>query len=146
VRIEIAVHPQGGCVRSDLSQQSTFDEKPQVVVDRGQRNGWNAAPDCGVNAFGRMVSVGSDNGLIDHLPLVRDRQSMLRGQLTELFVGKTHDYRIRMSIEHCGRVKGDFFIAEELCFAELISQCRHALSFRFRAGDASVAMRGITEQ
>jgi hypothetical protein len=39
-----------------------------------------------------MVSVDSDDGLIDHLTLVRDRQTVLRGQLTELFMGEAHDY------------------------------------------------------
>jgi hypothetical protein len=39
-----------------------------------------------------MVSVGRDDGLIDHLTLVRHRQAVLRGQLTELFVGEAHDY------------------------------------------------------
>jgi hypothetical protein len=46
-----------------------------------------------------MVSVGSDDGLKDHLTLVRDRQTVLRGQLTELFMGEAHDYRIRISIK-----------------------------------------------
>ena len=73
MRFEIAVHAQRGRMRTDFAQQSTLDEKPQIVVDRGQRNGRNATPDRGVNAFRRMVPVGSDDGLIDHLPLVRDR-------------------------------------------------------------------------
>jgi hypothetical protein len=33
------------------------------------------------------------------LPLVRNRQAVLRGQLTELFMGKTHDYWIRTIIK-----------------------------------------------
>ena len=45
------------------------------------------------------VSVGSDDGFIDYLTLVRDRQTMLRGQLTELLMSKMHDYRIRMIIK-----------------------------------------------
>ena len=94
MRFEIAVHAQRGRMRSDLSQHPTLDEKPQVVVDRGERNGWNATPDRGVNVFWGMVSVGSDDGLIDHLTLVCDRQTVLRGQLTELFMGETHDYWI----------------------------------------------------
>ena len=79
-------------MRSDLSQQPTLDEKPQIVVDRGERNGWNATSNRGVNVFRGMVSVGSDDGLIDHLTLVRDRQTVLRGQFTELFVGEAHNY------------------------------------------------------
>src|ERR1700688_1459136 len=74
MRFEIAVHAQRGRMRGDLSQQPTLDEKPQIVVDRGERNGWNATSDCGVNTFWGMVSVGSDDGLIDHLTLVGDRQ------------------------------------------------------------------------
>jgi len=38
MRFEIAVHAQRGRMRSDLSQQPALDEKPQVVVDRGERN------------------------------------------------------------------------------------------------------------
>src|SRR5579872_131759 len=99
MRFEVAVHAQCGRMRTDLAQQPTFDEKPQIVVDRGHRNRWNATPDRGINAFWRMMSVGSDDRLIDHLTLVRDRQTVLRSQLTELLMGKTHDYWIRMIIK-----------------------------------------------
>ncbi len=92
MRFEIAVHAQSGRMRSNLSQQSAFDEKPEIVVDGGQRNGWNATPDRSINIFWGMVSMGSDDGLIDDLALMRDRQTMLRRQLTELFMGETHDY------------------------------------------------------
>ena len=98
MRFEIAVDAQRGRMRTDLSQHPTLDEKPQIVVDRGQRNGWNAAPDRGVNVFWGIVSVGRDDGLIDHLTLVRDRQTVLRGQFPELFMGEAHNYRIRISI------------------------------------------------
>jgi hypothetical protein len=73
VRFEIAVHTQGGRMRTNLSQQPAFNKKPQVVVDGSERNGWNATPDRSVNVFWRIVSVGSDDSLINHLTLVRDR-------------------------------------------------------------------------
>ena len=73
MRFEIAVHAQRGCMRSDLAQQPTLDEKSQVVVDRGERNECNATPDRGVNGFWRMVSGGSDDGLIE--PLDQQRES-----------------------------------------------------------------------
>ena len=91
MRFEIAVHAQRGRMRSDLSQQPTLAEKPQIVVDRGERNGRNATPDRGVYILGGIVSVGSDDGLIDHLTLMRDRQTVLRGQRTELFLSEAHD-------------------------------------------------------
>jgi hypothetical protein len=100
MRFAIAVHAQGRSMRSHLPQQSTIDEKSQVVVDRGERNRWNASPYRGVNALWRMVPVGSNDGFVDHLALVRDRQPMLRRQLTELFRAKTHIYWIRISIKH----------------------------------------------
>src|SRR5579863_210936 len=99
MRFEIAVHEQRGRMRTDLSQHPALDEKPQIVIDRGQRYGWNAAPDGGVNVFRRIVSLGSDDGLIDHLTLVRDRQTVFRGPFTELFMAQAHDYRIRMIIK-----------------------------------------------
>jgi hypothetical protein len=74
-------------MRSDLSQQPALDEKPQIVVDRGKRNGWNATSHRGVDVLRGMMSVGCNDGLIDHLTLVRDRQTVLRGQLTELYMG-----------------------------------------------------------
>jgi hypothetical protein len=85
-------------MRRDLSQQPTLDEKPQIVVDRGQRNRWNATANRSIDVLRGMVSVGSDHGLIDHLTLVRDCQTVLRGQFPELFMGETHNYRIRISI------------------------------------------------
>lgn len=99
MRFEIAVHAQRGRMRSDLSQQPALDEKPQIVVDRGERNRRNATPDRGVNVFWRIVSMGRDNSLIDDLTLVRDRQTVLRGQLTELFMGEAHNYRVRIIIK-----------------------------------------------
>src|SRR5580658_10384987 len=96
-------------MRSDLSQQSTLDEKPQIVVDRGQRNRWNAAPYRVVNVFRRIMSMGSDDGLVDHLTLVRDRQTVLRGQLTKLFMGEAHDYRMRMIIKRSRAVSTENF-------------------------------------
>ena len=99
MRFEIAVHAQRGRVRSYLSQQPAFNEKPQIVVDGGERNGWNTTSDCSVNIFGGIMSVGSDDGLINNLPLVRDRQAVFCRQFTELFVGEAHNYRIRMIIK-----------------------------------------------
>src|SRR5579872_7159605 len=104
MRFEIAVHEQRGRMRTDLSQHPTLDEKPEIVVDRGERNRWNAAPDGGVNVFRGIVSVASDHSLIDHLTLVRDRQTVLRGQLTKLFMGEAHNYRIRIIIKQSGVV------------------------------------------
>jgi hypothetical protein len=99
MRFEVAVHAQRGRMRSDLSQQATLDEQPKIVVDRSQRNGWNAPPHRAVNVFRGIVSVSSDDRLVDHLTLVRDRQPVLRGQLTELFMGLAHNYWMRIIIK-----------------------------------------------
>jgi hypothetical protein len=96
-------------MRTDLPQQPALDEKPQIIVDRGQRNGWNAASDRGVNVFWGIVSVGSDDSLIDHLTLVRDRQSVFRGPLAELFMGEAHDYRMRIIIKRPGAGSTEIF-------------------------------------
>ncbi len=104
MRFQITIHAQCGRMRSDLSQHPTLDEKPQIVVDRGQRNRRNAPSDRSVNFFWRMVSLGSDDGLIDHLTLVRDRQTVLRGQLTELFMCEAQHYRTTIIIKRPGSV------------------------------------------
>ena len=92
MRFQIAVHAQRGRMRRDLSQQPTLDEKPQIVVHRGERNRRNAAPDRGVNVFRRIMSVGSNDGLKHNLTLMRDCQTVLRGQLTELIMSEAHNY------------------------------------------------------
>jgi hypothetical protein len=62
----------------------------------------------------RIVSVGSDDGLIDHLTLVRDRHPVLRGQFTESFMGETHDYRMRMIIKRGREVStGNLLLTSE---------------------------------
>src|SRR5437763_8620294 len=99
MRLKVAVHAQGGRMGSNLSQQSTLDEEPQIVVDRSQRNRWNATSNRRVNVFWGMVSVRSDDGLIDNLTLMGDRQTVLRGQLAKLFMGEAHNYRMRISIK-----------------------------------------------
>ena len=99
MRFQVTVHTQRGRMRSDLPQQAALDEKPQIIVDRCERNRWNATPDGGVNVFRRIMSGRSDDGLVDHLSLVRDRQTVLRGQFTELFVGGAHDYRMIIIIK-----------------------------------------------
>jgi hypothetical protein len=109
MRFEIAVHAQRGRMRSDLSEQPTLNEKPQIIVDRGERNRWNATPNCGVNVFWGMMSVRSDDGLKDHLTLVRDRQTVLPGQLTELSMGEAHDYRVRIIIKRPRAVSTEIF-------------------------------------
>jgi hypothetical protein len=91
-------------MRSNLSQQPALDEKPQIVVHRSQRNRWDATSDRGVNIFWGIVTVRSNDGLIDHLPLVRDRQTVLHGKLTELYMGETHNYRMRIIIKRPGEV------------------------------------------
>jgi hypothetical protein len=61
-----------------------------------------------------MVPVGSNDGLEDHLPLVRHRQTMLRRQFAELFVGKTHNYWRRMIIKQLGAVSTEIFALPEM--------------------------------
>jgi hypothetical protein len=56
------------------------------------------------------VSVGSDDGLINHLPLMRNGQTVLRGPLTELFMGEAHDYRMRMIIKRLRAVSTEIFL------------------------------------
>ena len=103
MRFEIAVHTQRGRMRSDLSQQPTLYEKPEIVVDRSERNGWNATPDRGINIFRGIVSVRSDDSLIDYLTLVRDRQTVLRGQFTEPLMSEAHKLSDENNYKTIGR-------------------------------------------
>src|SRR5580698_7047489 len=104
MRFEIAVHPQRGRMRSDLPQQSTFNEKLKVIVDRGQRNGWNATPHSGINLFRGMVAMRRDVRFLEYLALVSDCQTVLIGQFRELFMAGAHNYWIRMIIKRPGAV------------------------------------------
>ena len=53
--------------------------------------------------------MGSNDGLIDHLTLVRDRQTVLRSQLAKLFMGEAHDYRMRTIIKRRGAASTEIF-------------------------------------
>jgi Na+-transporting NADH:ubiquinone oxidoreductase subunit NqrA len=77
-------------MRRNLPQQPTLNEELEIIVDGSQRNGRNATPHCGVNLFWGVVPAGSDYSFIHYLALVRDRQTVLLGQLTELFMGEVH--------------------------------------------------------
>jgi len=68
------------------------------------------------------VSVGSDDGLIDHLTLMRDCQTVLCGQLTELFMGEAHDYRMRIIIKRPGPVSTEIV---NIVFRVCVADCRH---------------------
>ena len=104
-------------MRRNLPQQTALDKKTQIVVDRGQRNGWNAAPHRGENVLWRMMSVRGNDRFVHHLALMRYRQSVLVGQFTELIMGKAHDYRIRI-------------IINDSCWAPW-NEVRHGLSRTF---------------
>jgi hypothetical protein len=121
MRFKIAIHQQGGSMGRNLSQQSALNKKPQIVVNGGERNRWNAASDRSVNAFWGMVTVGSDDGLINHLTLVRDRQTVLRRQFAELFMREAHSYRIRMIIKRRRAVSTESFPAFAKRAAESIN-------------------------
>jgi hypothetical protein len=112
MRFDIAVHAQRCRMRCNLAQHPALDEELQIVVDRSERNGWNATPDCGANIFWGIVPSGSYDRLIHYLPLVRDRQTVPRGQLSELFVGEAHDYRMRMIIKRPKALSIEIFPAD----------------------------------
>src|SRR5579862_3545969 len=99
MRLEIAVDQQGGSVRRNLAQKAAFHEETEIVVNGCERDGRNATPDRGENIFWRIVAVGSDDSLIDDLTLMRDRQTVLGGQFTELPMGELHNYWIRIIIK-----------------------------------------------
>jgi hypothetical protein len=63
---------------------------------------------------------------------VRDRQTVLRGQLTELFMAEAHNYRIRMSIKRPGAVSTEIF---PLTSKGVGRKTRLWLSYRHRHGD-----------
>ena len=70
--------------------------------------------ECGtqglINALRGMVTVRSDDRLIDYLTLVRDRQTVLRGQFAELFMRGAHSYWIRMIINNWEGCQRDFLL------------------------------------
>jgi hypothetical protein len=57
--------------------------------------------------------VRSSDRFIDHLPLVRDRQTVPRGQLAELFMAGVHDYWIIMIIKPLQAVSTEIFLPSD---------------------------------
>src|SRR3974390_892488 len=87
---EVTVHPQCGGMRGYFPQQSFFQQQPQVVVDRGERDGGYAPFDHGVDLFGRVMSRSSHDGFENDLALMSGRQPMLPGKFPKLFVTQMH--------------------------------------------------------
>jgi len=92
MRFEIAVHAQGGRVRSDLAQKAMLDEETEVVVNGGQRNVRDAFADCRVDLLRGSVAVGGNDRFVDYLTLMRGGEAMLPGEVPEFCVRETHNY------------------------------------------------------
>src|SRR6201988_1593056 len=100
MRIEIAIHAQRGGMGRDFAQQSMFNEKTKVVVDRGQRDMWNPLAHGGVNLLRGTVAIRGHNRLVDDVPLVGCGQAALPSQVPELGMREAHSYWVRMIIKH----------------------------------------------
>jgi hypothetical protein len=98
MRVEVAVDAQGGTVRTDLAEQAVLDEEADILVNRGERHGRNAAADVGVDLLGGIVSGGSYDGLVDDMALVRRSKAELPGKVAKLDVGYAHGNWMRMII------------------------------------------------
>jgi hypothetical protein len=86
MRIEIAVHTQGGSVWRDFAKQSVLHEETKIVVDRSQRNGWKTLAHGGVDLLRGAVTVRGDDHLVNHLALMRGSEAMLPREFPKVFV------------------------------------------------------------
>src|SRR3954469_11754072 len=100
-----------------------------------------------------MVPVGSNDGFVDHLALGVDRQAVLRCQLTELFMAKTHNYWIRISIKHpepCQPKNLLFSASEESQLRERDAADERTsfpdLHSRMTVENLGVALKGVSSQ
>src|SRR5882672_1990222 len=98
MRVQVAIDAQHRSMRSNLAQQAMRDEEADVLINGSQRHGRNAPPDIGIDLFGRIVSVGSNYSLVDHLTLVRRSQAELPGKIAELGMSQAHRNWMRMII------------------------------------------------
>ena len=131
----------GLCGAAWLGRLREHTRGEQLRACGGCGSAGNAAPNRGVNVFRGIVPVGNDDRLINYLALVRNRQTMLRRQFTELFVGEAHNYWIRIIIKRSEILSTDFFscdLEQGYPLQEgnavrhpklFISQCDHGVHF-----------------
>src|SRR3954453_22868100 len=98
-----------------------------------------------------MVPVGSNDGFVDHVARGRNRQAVLRCQLTELFMAKTHNYWIRTSIKHpepCQPKNLLFSASEELRERDAADERTSFpdLHSRMTVENLGVALKGVSSQ
>ncbi len=77
-------------VQAHLTQHTTFNEQMNVLVHRRQRDGRNLTLHCGVDLLRAWVSGHTLHHLIQHLPLMRDRDPVVGAQLPKCRFSRCH--------------------------------------------------------
>ena len=90
MRFEIAIHPQSGRMRRDLTQEASLHEKTEIVVNGSQRNRRDSLLHGRIDLLGRVMPVRRDNRLVHYLALVRRGEAALPGKISELLMIKPH--------------------------------------------------------
>ena len=82
VRLHICFQPRRPVMKTHLGQQPVFGEGTDIFVNSCQRDRWNLAANSLIHSLGTGMSFHTGENVPNHLPLVRDRETLLRTQVT----------------------------------------------------------------
>ena len=90
--LHICFQPRRPVMETHLGQQSVLGEGSNVLVNGSQRDGWDLPADSLIHSLGTGMAIQTGENVPDHLPLVRDRETLLRTQITELAISHNKNY------------------------------------------------------
>jgi hypothetical protein len=83
VRLDVGLHTRRPVMKTEFAQQSVLDKRPDVFVDRCERDGRNALLDLVVDGFRARMIMHFHQRLVDNLALVGYGKAMVQAKLPE---------------------------------------------------------------
>src|SRR5690348_3779946 len=111
MRALVTLDAQRAVMQTDFAKHAAVEEGPQILVNGGQRDGWNPGSHFRVNGLRAGMSGQGQYRLINHLPLMRRGKPVTVAQFAKIsglehFVTDSNYYPIRIgSPANGGRFK-----------------------------------------
>ena len=79
----VGLDAHGTVVHAHLAQHSAVQERPHVLINCRQRDGWDLFSHCVVNQLRAGMTVHRHHRLVNHPPLMRGREVVLAAERAE---------------------------------------------------------------
>jgi hypothetical protein len=86
VRCHVRLQTSGAVVQTDLLNQAVLDKRVNVLVHGCERDGRDLPPNPIVDCLGARMIVHRHQRPVDHMPLMSNRQALIRAHAAKLVV------------------------------------------------------------